>query len=84
MSGKLPQNIKTLARNYTDVALGRLSQIITQSENDSAVVSACNSILDRGWGKPAQPHTGEDGEGPLEIVLRTIVEERAKKASERK
>ena len=30
------------------------------------------ALLDRGWGKPAQPHTGEDGN--IRVVIRTITE----------
>ena len=30
--------------------------------------------VERGWGKPAQPHTGEDGEGAIEITVRHITE----------
>jgi hypothetical protein len=41
----------------------------------AARVTAACALLDRGWGKPAQLHTGEDGEdgeGPvvIEIVYR--------------
>ena len=74
----LPMELKSLARAYTEQAIQALGGIMINSENPQAVVSAANSLLDRGWGKSAQPHTGEDGEGPLEIVLRTIVEERQK------
>lgn len=77
---RIPQDLKSKARAYTEQALGALCQIITQGESEAARVAAANSLLDRGWGKAAQPHTGEDGEGPLEIVLRTIVEERQKAA----
>jgi hypothetical protein len=38
---------------------------------------AIGMLLDRGWGKPAQPHTGEEG-GAIEIVLRNIMEEKKK------
>jgi hypothetical protein len=38
--------------------------------------AACIALLDRGYGKPAQPHTGEDGEGGIEIIIRKIIEEK--------
>jgi hypothetical protein len=38
----------------------------------AARVSVVQALLDRGWGKPAQPHTGEDGE--IRVTLRTITE----------
>jgi len=36
------------------------------------MIQAIAILLDRGWGKPAQPHTGEDGE--IRVTLRTITE----------
>ena len=38
----------------------------------TARVSAAQALLDRGWGKPAQPHTGEDGD--IRVTIRTITE----------
>ena len=32
-------------------------------------------LLDRGWGKPNQPHTDAEG-GELKILLRTIVDKK--------
>jgi hypothetical protein len=36
-------------------------------------VSAAQALLDRGWGKPAQPYTGEDDKD-IRITIRQIVE----------
>jgi hypothetical protein len=38
----------------------------------AARVSAASILLDRGWGKPAQPHTGDDKD--IRITIRQIVE----------
>ena len=35
----------------------------------SARVQAAEALLSRGWGKPAQPVTGEDGEGPIIVQI---------------
>lgn len=35
--------------------------------NDAARVSAANSLLDRGWGKPTQPLSGDE-ENPLTLI----------------
>jgi hypothetical protein len=35
-------------------------------------VSAASALLDRGWGKPQQTHTGEDGD--IRVIIRTITE----------
>jgi hypothetical protein len=32
-------------------------------------VSAANALLDRGWGKPQQTHTGED-DGEIRVIIR--------------
>jgi hypothetical protein len=42
----------------------------------AARVSAANSLLDRGWGKPTQPIAGDDDSPAvrLEQIVRTIVE----------
>jgi hypothetical protein len=55
--------IRSLARSHTESALNCLVGIMGQSDAPPAArVSAANSILDRGWGKPAQPiENGEDG-----------------------
>jgi hypothetical protein len=52
-----------------------LAGIAQNGTSDAARVSAVALLFERGWGKPAQLHTGEDGEdgeGPLvvEIVYR--------------
>jgi hypothetical protein len=39
----------------------------------AARVAAAGILLDRGWGRAPQAHTGEDG-GDLRIVFRQIVE----------
>lgn len=36
---------------------------------------AAVELLNRGWGRPAQPLTGEGGEGPLEFVIRDLAKE---------
>ena len=31
------------------------------------------ALLDRGWGRPPQAHTSENGEGDIRVVIRHIV-----------
>jgi hypothetical protein len=48
-----------------------------QPEHPPAVrVQAANILLDRGWGKPSQTHTGEDDEGKVTVIIRHLVESR--------
>lgn len=66
---KTPTDIRSLARSHTEAAINTLVGIMNQPEAPQAArVSAANSILDRGWGKPAQPLTGDD-EGPIQLTV---------------
>lgn len=71
---KAPVNIRALARAHTEMALRTLCGIAQNGENEGARVAASIHILDRGWGKAPQSHTGEDGEGAISIVIRHIIE----------
>ena len=42
-----------------------------------ARIQAADILLDRGWGKPAQPHTGEDDKD-IHLTIRHLAEERRK------
>ena len=77
---KQPIDLGSLARSYTELALRTLAGIAISSENDSARVGACAILLDRGWGRAAQMHTGPDGAG-LEITIRQIIEDRSNAAT---
>jgi hypothetical protein len=60
---KIPADIRSLCRAYTDESVRVLASIMRQAEHPPAVrVQAANILLDRGWGKPAQMHAGEEGE----------------------
>jgi hypothetical protein len=51
-----------------------LAGIVSQEAMPPAArVSAAGILLDRGWGRAAQAHTGEDG-GDIRVVIRQIVE----------
>lgn len=64
---KTPTEIRSLARAHTETAINTLVGIMNQPEAPHAArVSAANSILDRGWGKAAQPIEGTDN--PIELV----------------
>ena len=67
--------IRSLARSYTELAIQTLAGIAQNSDSDPARVAASNSLLDRGWGKPAQPIDGDGEGGPVQFarIVRTIV-----------
>ena len=75
---RIPADLRSLARSYTDHAINTLAGIASKGDTDAARVSACIALLDRGWGKPAQAHTAENGEGSIRVVVRHIVTGRDK------
>lgn len=54
--------IRSIARSHTRTAINVLVGIMRSKDaTPAARVSAANSILDRGWGKAAQPlHSGDN------------------------
>lgn len=63
---KVVGHVRELARAQTESAISTLIQV---AENDAfppaARVSAATALLDRGWGKAAQPIVGDDGHPPI-------------------
>ena len=60
-------------RECLDHAASKKQEQIVPREVIRAQVSAAGALLDRGWGKPAQSHTGEDDKD-IRITIRQIVE----------
>lgn len=50
-------------------AIKELARLATASESDAARVSAIKELLDRGFGRAPQAHTGEDGDGPIKHIF---------------
>jgi hypothetical protein len=48
--------------------------IAKDGTSETARLTAAHMLWERGWGKAAQPVTGEDGEGAIEITVRVITE----------
>jgi hypothetical protein len=61
--------VKELARQHGPEAIERLVYWM-KSDNAKASVSACNVLLDRGYGKAPQAITGEDG-GSIDVTVRS-------------
>lgn len=57
-----------------------MAGIAIAEETPPAVrVQAIEALWNRGFGKPATPHTGADGEGDIRITIRNIIEEKKDK-----
>jgi hypothetical protein len=52
-----------------------LAAIMRNGDKDATRVAAAAILLDRGWSKAAQPHTGED-DNDIHVTIRNIVEGR--------
>jgi hypothetical protein len=62
--------IRSLARSHTRTAINVLVGIMRSKDaTPAARVSAANAILDRGWGKAAQP-LENDNKGALDLIHR--------------
>lgn len=65
---KTPTDIRSLARSHTEAAINCLAGIMNkEGAPDAARVAAANSLLDRGWGKPTQPVSGDPDGAPLVV-----------------
>ncbi len=68
--------IRSLARSHTRTAVNVLVGVMRSKDATAAArVSAANAILDRGWGKAAQPmENGKEGAiAPVQKIERLIV-----------
>ena len=66
---KAATDIRSLARSHTESAIKVLAGIMNEPEAPPAArVAAANSLLDRGWGKPTQPVSGDPDGAPLVIT----------------
>jgi hypothetical protein len=64
--------LREMAREHTEVALDALVKVATdEGSSDAARVSAASALLDRGWGKPTQPISGDDEAPPVSLNLDT-------------
>lgn len=71
---KEDHHVRALARKYCEQAVATLAEIMSDREAPPACrLTAANSLLDRGYGKPVQEVTGPDGTGLLgDIVIKLV------------
>jgi len=63
---KATVEIRSLARRHTEEAIERLVYWM-RKDNPRASVGASMALIERGWGKPVQPHDGDGDGGPIVI-----------------
>lgn len=67
--------VRALARQRTGEAFETLATIMADTGAPAAArVTAAIHILDRGWGRAAQPVTGAGGEGSIRITVGTGID----------
>ena len=64
---KATRDIKALAQVHGPKAIKELARLALEADTHAARVAAIKELLDRGYGKSAQPLTGPDGEGPIQL-----------------
>jgi hypothetical protein len=64
---KTPTEIRSLARAHTEEAINCLVGVMRNGTNESAKVSAAEKLMDRGWGKPTQPISGDEDGPPIKF-----------------
>jgi hypothetical protein len=63
-------DVKALAGQYTEMAIAQLAHLAQNATSEAAKAAACNSLLDRGHGKPPQQvDLGNAGGEPLIIRI---------------
>ena len=65
--------VRELARKHTKAAIDKLALIMKKSESDQAAIMAATVLLDRGWGKPTRPISGDDEAPPVKIDARATL-----------
>src|SRR5262245_46897488 len=61
----LTAELKELCRQHTPAAITELIRLAQAAESEQVRVSAIKEILDRGWGRPTQPISGDDDAPPV-------------------
>jgi len=84
VKSKAVAGVRALARRHSKAAVKTLAAIMNNEEGPAtARVSAAQALLDRGWGKAAQPLAGEEGGLPiLTRIERVIVDPSLQKNNE--
>jgi len=71
---KAVAGVRALARRHSKAAVKVLAAIMNDEEGPAtARVSAAQALLDRGWGKAAQPLAGEEGGLPILARIERVI-----------
>jgi hypothetical protein len=72
---KAKRELAEMAKDKAERALEVLAEIMESGESDAARVSAANSILDRGYGRPFQAvQLSGNPESPVQMVQHVVID----------
>lgn len=63
---KARAELSAVAHKHAPTLIKELARLATGAESEMVRVNAIKELFDRGFGKAAQPLTGDDGEGPVQ------------------
>lgn len=66
---KVLEEVKKAARKHGADAIATLAKLAKCADTDAAKIAACRELLDRAYGKAAQPVGGGDGTEPLKHLF---------------
>lgn len=69
-ANKTTADVKALAQVHGPAAIERLAHLMKNAGSEAAQVAAANSLLERAYGKAAQPHVGDKDADPINHVHR--------------
>lgn len=61
--------VRLLARKHSPEAFKELARLATEAEGEAVRVQAIKEILDRAYGKSAQPLDGDGDGGPIKLTV---------------
>lgn len=65
---RLPAEVRDLARGYTEKCILKAAEFIDH-EDANVSLKALTFLMDRAWGKPAQPVDGDGDGGPIQQLV---------------
>ena len=71
--------VTELAREHTPAAVAKLAHIMNKGKSEASCIAAASALLDRGWGKPTQPLSGDKDAPPIGLSI----EDQRREISER-
>ena len=62
-------DLRELAREHTPAAVAKLAHIMNKGKSEASCIAAASALLDRGWGKPTQPLSGDKDAPPIGLSI---------------